>query len=63
MKASGERKAMSNIRSLHNFLKFRLRVKMIGMDAVFNCVRLLGNEYLFEINGVSLSIIRLTCIV
>lgn len=36
---------------------------MIGMDAVFNCVRLLGNEGLFEINGVSPSIIRLTCIV
>lgn len=36
---------------------------MIGMDAVFNCVRLLGNEDLFGINGVSPSIIRLTCIV
>lgn len=36
---------------------------MIGMDAVFNSVRSLGNEYLFGINGVSLSIIRLTCIV
>lgn len=36
---------------------------MIGMDAVLDCVRSLGNEYLLGINGVSLSIIRLTCIV